>query len=141
MEHQLGQIVAVIGPRSNGKEIHPAMITGYLEDTANLLDPKVHDGEGMVGRVNVTIFPDLGAPHPAAGLPLFADFGAAKAALAAHAAKGMKFLCAYWPEGEKAHIAEIERVRGALEKHQKHVKQFQDEKAQAKEQESVGDDA
>lgn len=91
------QMIAVIAPSANGSDVHAALVTSKSEDVAGLIDTAVHDGAGLIGKANVTIFPDLAAPHPAAGLPLFDSFASAKAAAKAYADKGLKFICAYLP--------------------------------------------
>jgi hypothetical protein len=103
-------IVGVMGPVSNGQSVHPGLITSSDTTTAGLIDNAVLPDEldeagvmtgnklpmpGLVGRANVQIFPDLQAPHPAAGLALFDSFESAEACFEAYAAKNMKFVCAY----------------------------------------------
>ncbi len=54
---------------------------------------------GRRARVDLRIFPPPQAPHPAAGVILYDGFASARAACAAHAEKGIKFVCAYVPAG------------------------------------------
>src|SRR5258708_1053723 len=100
-------IVGVMGPVANGQSVHPAVITSGDENIAGLIDPSVLPADGppmpgLIGRANVTIFPDLQVPHPAAGLPIFDSYDHAAYAAKAYAEKGMKFVCAYHTQEEVA---------------------------------------
>jgi hypothetical protein len=124
-------IVGVMGPVSNGYDTHPAVITSSDEMTSGLIDqavlPDVFDDEGkvtgkgpmpgLVGRCNVTIFPDLQQPHPAAGVPLFDSFEHAHDAAELYAKAGMKFVCAYHTQEEVAVEKIVEQMRGDLSDH------------------------
>jgi hypothetical protein len=117
-------IVGVMGPSANGQEVHPGVITSSDENAAGLIDPAVsEDGtmRGLIGRANVTIFPDLQAPHPAAGVALFDSYDSAKDAATAYAQKGMKFVCAYHMQEEVAVEKIVDQMRGEMADHTKEL--------------------
>jgi hypothetical protein len=117
-------IVGVMGPAANGQEVHPGLVTSSDETTAGLIDAAVAKDEpvmGLMGRCNVTIFPDLGVPHPAGSLPLFDNYDSAKACAEAYAKAGMKFVCAYHMQEEIAVEKIMEQVRDELADHAKEL--------------------
>lgn len=96
---KLPQFVALAVPsKAGGMDVQQAMITGVSALPAGAIDPEAHDGAGALGRADLTVFSSLQAPHPAAGVVLFDSFESAKAAIEAHAALGIKFVCAYIPK-------------------------------------------
>lgn len=111
---KLPQFVALAVPStSGGMDVMQAMVTGASALPAGAIDPEVHDAAGALGRADLTVFSSLQAPHPAAGVVLFDSFESAKAAIEAHAEKGIKFVCAYIP---KAFISAEEWLKGELVK-------------------------
>lgn len=123
-EHSLRtpKFVGVIGgAASNGQLVHAAMVTNSDAETFGLIDPNVHDGLGLVARINATIFPDLGVPHATANMPLFDTFENAVAAVEAYAAKGLKFFCGFSTDDEHNAkdwmTAELQKVRDDVAEH------------------------
>jgi hypothetical protein len=124
-------MVGVMGPVSNGQEVHPAVITSSDENTAGLMDTSVleddldADGKvigkkpmpGLIGRANVTIFPDLQQPHPAGGVALFDSYDSAFEAAKRYAQKGLKFVCAYHTQEELAVEKTVGQMRDAMAQH------------------------
>ncbi len=117
------QFVAVVVPAANGSgtDVHAAMVTSSVPPNPGSVDAGVHDGEGHVANINATVFPDLGAPHPVAGIPMFDSLENAVKAIEAYAEKGLKFICAYAPqETAKAQewmAAELQKVRDQVSSH------------------------
>lgn len=111
---KLPQFVALAVPSiAGGMDVMQAMVTGAHALPDGVIDPEVHDAAGALGRADLTVFSSLQAPHPAAGVVLFDSFASAKAAIEAHAEKGIKFVCAYIP---KAFISAEEWMAGELAK-------------------------
>lgn len=132
MEKLVFPIVAVMGPVSNGQSVHPGLITSSDLLTTGLIDnavlPDELDGDGkatgnklampgLMGRANVTVFPDLQAPHPIAGVAVFESFEAAEIAMEAYAQKGMKFVCAYHVQEEMDVAKALDHMRAELKGH------------------------
>jgi hypothetical protein len=117
-------IVGVMGPVANGQSVHPAVITSSDENTAGLMDASVYpEGPppGLIGRCNVTIFPDLQTPHPAAGVPLFDSYEHAHDAAESYAKAGMKFVCAYHTQEEVAVEKIVDQMRSEMAAHAKEL--------------------
>ena len=107
-------VVGVFGPESNGQTCHPGLVTATDDATVNLLDPTVGELKGLMGTCNVTIFPDLQAPHPAARIPLFNSYESAAEAVRAYAEQGMDFACAYHTHEETDVQRIINEMRAEL---------------------------
>lgn len=119
-------VVGIIGPSSNGSELHPAIVSSSDTRTEGLMDASVlpdkldKDGNvigkeampGLVGRVNAHVFPDGSPAHPVVGIPLFESFEHAAAAAEAYAKAGLKFVGAYWTQEQP----KMERVLGEIRK-------------------------
>jgi hypothetical protein len=119
---KLPQFVALAVPSTaGGMEVQQAMITAVSAMPSGAIDAAVHDGAGALGRADLTVFSPLQAPHPAAGVVLFDSFESAKAAIEAHAAAGVKFICAYIPKAfvsaEEWVATELAKVRRMTEGH------------------------
>jgi len=80
MTPSIGRIVHVVGNQasSNGADVAPAIITRVLDD----------------GLLNLTVFPDYGAPVPATSVKLVEDEAAARAL---SEGKGYTITAAFWP--------------------------------------------
>lgn len=87
MKASLGRVIVVKGAvSSNGAEVHPAIINRVWSDK---------DPDDAVVLVNVTIFPDCGAPVSMGSVRLFNTPEKAEAQLAL---QGYSMAVGYWPE-------------------------------------------
>ncbi|MGH8446883.1 MAG: hypothetical protein ACREVL_16545, partial [Solimonas sp.] len=85
MKPSIGRVVTTLGVQSNGSNEHPALVNRvwFAHDT--------NDGPGMV---NLTIFPDMGAPTPRGSVYLHETREEAEKYLAEHPGN----IAAFWPE-------------------------------------------